>query len=210
MTFLYLTTDLKTLFCCDHLSCLRRALRYFPKKKTRQEMEVLFNFDGICGFPCSKKAREEEGSVWGLCGLLKLLKEFPASDQFGWVQVELEFSHPTVLNNALCWIENKSWKPTIKYTHALPKLATFMSGNCAPLYWKNSKLTLSCCSDFFNFWQKGIIVGIHRKWNLFMPSFPLSACLQTFLGNILTFCNLNILRLSDNRRFGRPSKRNFA
>ena len=96
MTFLYLTTDLKTLFCCDHLSCLRRALIYFPKKKTRQEMEVLFNLDGICGFPCSKKAREEEGSVWGLCGLLKLLKEFPASDQFGWVQVELEFSHPTV------------------------------------------------------------------------------------------------------------------
>ena len=52
MTFLYLTTDLKTLFCCDHLSCLRRALRYFPKKKTRQEMEVLFNLDGIWGFPC--------------------------------------------------------------------------------------------------------------------------------------------------------------
>ena len=72
MTFLYLTTDLKTLFCCDHLSCLRLALRYFPKKKTRQEMEVLFNLDGICGFPCFKKAREEEGSVCGLCGLLKL------------------------------------------------------------------------------------------------------------------------------------------
>ena len=88
-------------------------------------MEVLFNLDGICGFPCFKKAREEEGSVWGLCGLLKLLKEFPASDQFGWVQVELEFSHPTVLNNALCWIENKSWKPTIKYTHALPKTSDF-------------------------------------------------------------------------------------
>ena len=41
------------------------------------------------------------------------------------VQVELEFSHPTVLNNALCWIENKSWKPTIKYTHALPKTSDF-------------------------------------------------------------------------------------
>ena len=75
MTFLYLTTDLKTLFCCDHLSCLRLALRYFPKKKTRQEMEVLFNLDGICGFPCSKKARKEEEMKRGGCFLFRSSSE---------------------------------------------------------------------------------------------------------------------------------------
>ena len=59
-------------------------------------MEVLFNLDGIWGFPCFKKAREEEGSVWGLCGLLKLLKEFPASDQFGWrAGFKLSWNSPT-------------------------------------------------------------------------------------------------------------------
>ena len=56
------------------------------------------------------------------------------------------------------------------------------------------------CADFFDIWQKGIIAWIHRKWNLFMPSFPLSACPQTVPRNILTFSNMNIFKAD--RRIG--------
>ena len=55
----------------------------------------------------------------------------------------------------------------------------------------HSQTFLRCCG-LFSIWQKGIIAWIHRKWNLFMPSFPLSACLQTFPRNVLTFSNMNI------------------
>ena len=52
---------------------------------------------------------------------------------------------------------------------------------------------LSCIvRTFSNIWRKGIIAWIQRKWSLFRPSFPLSACLQTFPRNILTLSNRNI------------------